>query len=88
MVLGVQLFDLDDKRTFTFTLAALLLVYSFLRRLLFSPFVRWRAYGQRASYARALGFSTFSYKLTAHHGWCACWSGRLSVGVQTGYVNP
>lgn len=91
MVLGVQLFDLDDKRTFYyFTLAALLLVYSFLRRLLFSPFGRALA-GIRVNEhrMRALGFGTFSYKLTAFTmaGALAGLAGYL-WGVQTGYVNP
>ncbi len=85
------LFDLEDKRVFYyFTLAALLLVYLFLRRLLFSPFGRALA-GIRVNEhrMRAMGFGTFGYKLAAFTlaGALAGLAGYL-WGAQTGYVNP
>jgi len=88
---GVRLFDLDNKATFYyFTLAALLLVYVFLRRLLWSPFGRALA-GIRINEhrMRAMGFATFGYKLTAFTlaGALAGLAGYL-WGVQTGYINP
>ncbi|HET6828665.1 MAG TPA: branched-chain amino acid ABC transporter permease, partial [Ramlibacter sp.] len=61
------LFDLEDKRVFYyFTLAMLVLVYLFLRRLLFSPVGRALA-GIRVNEhrMRALGYGTFGYKLAA-----------------------
>jgi branched-chain amino acid transport system permease protein len=60
-------FDLDNKLVFYyFTLACLLGVYFFLRRLLFSPFGRALA-GIRVNEhrMRAMGFGTFGYKLAA-----------------------
>jgi branched-chain amino acid transport system permease protein len=83
--------DLDDKKTlYFFTLATLLLVYGFLRRLLWSPFGRALA-GIRVNEhrMRALGFGTFGYKLTAFSlaGALAGLAGYL-WGVQTGYINP
>ena len=90
-VFGVTLFDLDDKRVFYFfTLACLLLVYGFLRRLLWSPFGRALA-GIRVNEhrMRAIGFGSFGYKLTAFTlaGALAGLAGYL-WGVQTGYINP
>jgi branched-chain amino acid transport system permease protein len=84
-------FDLEDKRVFYyFTLAVLLLVYFFLRRLLFSPFGRALA-GIRVNEhrMRAMGFGTFGYKLAAFTlaGSLAGLSGYL-WGAQTGFVNP
>ena len=85
------LFDLEDKRVFYwFTLAMLVLVYLFLRRLLFSPFGRALA-GIRVNEhrMRAMGFGTFGYKLTAFtlSGALAGLAGYL-WGAQTGYINP
>lgn len=84
-------FDLDGKRTlYYFTLAAMLLVYAFLRRLLWSPFGRALA-GIRVNEhrMRAMGFYTFGYKLTAFTlaGGLAGLAGYL-WGTQTGYINP
>lgn len=83
--------DLENKRTlYYFTLAVLLLVYAFLRRLLWSPFGRALA-GIRVNEhrMRAMGFSTFRYKLTAFTlaGALAGLAGYL-WGTQTGYINP
>jgi branched-chain amino acid transport system permease protein len=85
------LFDLENKRVFYyFTLAAMLLVYLFLRRLLFSPFGRALA-GIRINEhrMRAMGFATFGYKLAAFTlaGALAGVAGYL-WGAQTGFVNP
>ena len=85
------MFDLDNKTTFYyFTLAALLLVYAFLRRLLWSPFGRALA-GIRVNEhrMRAMGFGTFGYKLAAFTlaGALAGLAGYL-WGAQTGYINP
>ncbi|MEJ5989103.1 branched-chain amino acid ABC transporter permease [Ramlibacter sp. PS3R-8] len=85
------LFDLENKRVFYyFTLAMLVLVYLFLRRLLFSPFGRALA-GIRINEhrMRALGFGTFGYKLAAFTlaGGLAGLAGYL-WGAQTGFVNP
>ena len=85
------LLDLDNKTTLYFvTLAAMLLVYGFLRRLLWSPFGRALA-GIRVNEhrMRALGFGTFSYKLAVFSlaGALAGLAGYL-WGVQTGYINP
>jgi branched-chain amino acid transport system permease protein len=58
-------FDLDSKVTmYYFTLVLMLLVYLFLRRLLWSPFGRALA-GIRVNEhrMRAMGFGTFSHKL-------------------------
>ncbi|MEO8021131.1 branched-chain amino acid ABC transporter permease [Polaromonas sp.] len=83
--------DLDNKLTlYYFTLAVLLLVYAFLRRLLWSPFGRALA-GIRVNEhrMRAMGFGTFRYKLTAFTlaGALAGLAGYL-WGTQTGYINP
>jgi branched-chain amino acid transport system permease protein len=86
-----HIFDLEDKRVFYyFTLAMLLGVYLFLRRLLFSPFGRALA-GIRVNEhrMRAMGFGTFGYKLAAFTlaGALAGLAGYL-WGAQTGFVNP
>ncbi|MDP3169522.1 MAG: branched-chain amino acid ABC transporter permease, partial [Polaromonas sp.] len=83
--------DLENKRTlYYFTLAVLLVVYAFLRRLLWSPFGRALA-GIRVNEhrMRAMGFGTFRYKLTAFTlaGALAGLAGYL-WGTQTGYINP
>ncbi len=88
---GFKPFDLDHKLTFYyFTLACLVGVYFFLRRLLFSPFGRALA-GIRVNEhrMRAMGFGTFGYKLAAFTlaGALAGLAGYL-WGVQTGYINP
>ena len=85
------LFDLENKRVFYyFTLALLVLVYLFLRRLLFSPFGRALA-GIRVNEhrMRAMGFGTFGYKLAAFTlaGALAGLAGYL-WGAQTGFINP
>jgi len=84
-------FDLENKQVFYyFTLACLIAVYAFLRRLLWSPFGRALA-GIRVNEhrMRALGFGTFSHKLAAFTlaGALAGLAGYL-WGAQTGYVNP
>jgi branched-chain amino acid transport system permease protein len=85
------LFDLDNKLVFYyFTLAMLLLVYIFLRRLLWSPFGRVLA-GIRVNEhrMRAMGYRTFGYKLAAFSlaGALAGLAGYM-WGAQTGYINP
>jgi branched-chain amino acid transport system permease protein len=85
------LLDLDSKLTlYYFTLGALLLVYAFLRRLLWSPFGRALA-GIRVNEhrMRAMGYGVFKYKLSAFTlaGALAGLAGYLS-GVQSGYINP
>ncbi len=85
------LFDLENKRVFYyFTLAMLVLVYLFLRRLLFSPFGRALA-GIRVNEHRmkAMGFGTFGYKLAAFTlaGALAGLAGYL-WGALGGFVNP
>lgn len=84
-------FDLENKRVFYyFTLATMLAVYLFLRRLLFSPFGRALA-GVRVNEhrMRAMGFGTFGYKLAAFTlaGALAGLAGYL-WGAQTGFINP
>ena len=91
MVGGWTAFDLEHKATlYYFTLALLLLVYLFLRRLLWSPFGRALA-GIRVNEhrMRGVGFASFGYKLTAFTlaGGLAGLAGYL-WGIQTGYVNP
>ena len=86
-----KLFDLDNKLAFYyFTLAMLLLVYAFLRRLLWSPFGRVLA-GIRINEhrMRAMGYGTFNYKLATFTlaGALAGLAGYLWAA-QTGYVNP
>lgn len=83
--------DLDNKHTlYYFTLAVLVGVYAFLRRLLWSPFGRALA-GIRVNEhrMRAMGFGTFRYKLSAFTlaGALAGLAGYL-WGTQTGYINP
>jgi branched-chain amino acid transport system permease protein len=85
------LFDLDNKLVFYyFTLALLLLVYLFLRRLLWSPFGRVLA-GIRVNEhrMRAMGYRTFGYKLAAF-GLAGALAGLAGYlwGAQTGYINP
>ena len=90
-IFGWVPFDLDNKRTlYYFTLGALLLVYAFLRRLLFSPFGRTLS-GIRVNEhrMRAMGYGVFGYKLAAFTvaGALAGLAGYL-WGAQTGYINP
>ncbi len=90
-VFGWVPFDLDDKRTlYYFTLGAMLGVYAFLRRLLWSPFGRTLA-GIRVNEhrMRAMGYGVFGYKLAAFSvaGALAGLAGYL-WGTQTGYINP
>ena len=84
-------FDLGQKRTlYYFTLAALLVTYVFLRRLLFSPFGRTLS-GIRVNEhrMRAMGYGVFGYKLATFTvaGALAGLAGYL-WGAQTGYINP
>jgi branched-chain amino acid transport system permease protein len=84
-------FDLDNKRVlYYFTLAALLVTYVFLRRLLFSPFGRTLS-GIRVNEhrMRAMGYGVFGYKLAAFTvaGALAGLAGYL-WGAQSGYINP
>lgn len=86
-----KLFDLENKRVFYyFTLAMLIAVYAFLRRLLWSPFGRVLA-GIRVNEhrMRAMGYGTFGYKLAAFTlaGALAGLAGYL-LAAQSGYVNP
>ncbi|MFC5496794.1 branched-chain amino acid ABC transporter permease [Caenimonas terrae] len=88
---GAVVFDLEHKLVFYyFTLALLVLVYAFLRRLLFSPFGRVLA-GIRINEhrMRAMGYGTFGYKLAAFTlaGALAGLAGYL-WGARTGFVNP
>ena len=90
-ILGWVPFDLNGKLTlYYFTLGCLLLVYAFLRRLLWSPFGRTLA-GIRVNEhrMRALGYGVFGYKLAAFTlaGAMAGLAGYL-WGTQTGYINP
>jgi branched-chain amino acid transport system permease protein len=85
------LIDLENKRVFYFfTLACLVGVYAFLRRLLWSPFGRALS-GIRVNEhrMRALGFGTFSHKLAAFTlaGALAGLAGYLWAA-QSGFVNP
>ena len=85
------LFDLENKRVFYyFTLACLLGVFAFLRRLLWSPFGRALA-GIRVNEhrMRAVGYGSFGYKLSAFTlaGALAGLAGYL-WGAQSGFVNP
>ena len=84
-------FDLDDKRVFYFfTLLCMVVVYVFLRRLLWSPFGRALS-GIRLNEhrMRAMGFGTFNYKLAAFTlaGALAGLAGYL-WGAIGGFVNP
>ena len=83
--------DFENKQVlYYFTLVSLLLVYGFLRRLLVSPFGR-TLNGIRLNEHRtqALGYASFSYKLTAFTlaGALAGLAGYLWAA-QSGYVNP
>ena len=83
--------DLENKwMLYYFTLACMLITYAFLRRLLWSPFGR-TLNGIRLNEhrTRALGYASFSYKLTAFTlaGALAGLAGFLWAA-QTGYVNP
>ncbi|PUE10184.1 branched-chain amino acid ABC transporter permease [Limnohabitans sp. T6-20] len=85
------LIDLENKQVFYyFTLACLVCVYAFLRRLLWSPFGRALS-GIRVNEhrMRALGFGTFSHKLAAFTlaGALAGLAGYLWAA-QSGFVNP
>jgi branched-chain amino acid transport system permease protein len=85
------LMDLENKQVFYFfTLACLVGVYAFLRRLLWSPFGRALS-GIRVNEhrMRALGFGTFSHKLAAFTlaGALAGLAGYLWAA-QSGFVNP
>ncbi len=86
-----HLFDLENKVVFYyFTLALLVAVYLFLRRLLWSPFGRVLA-GIRVNEhrMRAMGFRTFGYKLAAF-GLAGALAGLAGYlwGAQTGFINP
>ena len=90
-IFGWVPFDLDNKRVlYFFTLAALIVTYVFLRRLLFSPFGRTLS-GIRVNEhrMRAMGYGVFGYKLAAFTvaGALAGLAGYL-WGAQTGYINP
>ena len=83
--------DLENKWVlYYFTLACMVLTYAFLRRLLWSPFGR-TLNGIRLNEhrIRALGYASFSYKLTAFTlaGALAGLAGFLWAS-QSGYVNP
>jgi branched-chain amino acid transport system permease protein len=83
--------DLENKATLYYaTLLAMLAVYGFLRRLLWSPFGRALA-GIRVNEhrMRAMGFATLGYKLSAFTlaGALAGLAGYLWA-VQSGFVNP
>jgi branched-chain amino acid transport system permease protein len=85
------LMDLENKQVFYFfTLACLVGVYAFLRRLLWSPFGRALS-GIRVNEhrMRALGFGAFSHKLAAFTlaGALAGLAGYLWAA-QSGFVNP
>lgn len=86
-----MLIDLENKQVFYFfTLACLVGVYAFLRRLLWSPFGRALS-GIRVNEhrMRALGFGSFSHKLAAFTlaGALAGLAGYLWAA-QSGFVNP
>ena len=86
-----RVFDLENKLVFYyFTLALLVAVYAFLRRLLWSPFGRVLA-GIRINEhrMRAMGYGTFGYKLAAFTlaGALAGLAGYL-WGARTGFMNP
>jgi branched-chain amino acid transport system permease protein len=90
-IAGWEPLSLDHKLTFYYvTLALLLLVYAFLRRLLWSPFGRALA-GIRVNEhrMRAMGYASFRYKLAAFTlaGALAGLAGYL-WGALTGYINP
>ncbi len=83
--------DLENRTVFYYlVLVALVLIYAFLRRLLFSSFGRALA-GIRVNEhrMRAVGYGTYGYKLTAFTlaGTLAGVAGYLWAA-QTGFVNP
>ena len=83
--------DFENKLVlYFFTLACLLLTYFFLRRLLWSPFGRTlNSIRLNEHRTQALGYASFSYKLTAFTlaGALAGLAGYLWAA-QSGYVNP
>ena len=83
--------DFENKLVlYFFTLACLLLTYFFLRRLLWSPFGRTlNGFRLNEHRTQALGYASFSYKLTAFTlaGALAGLAGYLWAA-QSGYVNP
>jgi branched-chain amino acid transport system permease protein len=88
---SIELLNLDSKRSLYFLVFVLMLiVYFFLRRVLFSPFGRTLS-GIRINEhrMRAMGYRTYGYKLAAFTlaGALAGVAGYL-WGVQTGYINP
>ena len=90
-IFGNTLLNLDNKVTFYYvTLGIAILVYLFLRRLLWSPLGRALS-GIRINEHRmkAIGFGTFGYKLTAFTiaGGLAGLAGYF-WGAQSGFVNP
>ena len=90
-VAGWEPLTLDSKITFYYVCVGLmLLVYGFLRRLLWCPFGRALS-GIRVNEhrMRAIGFNTFGYKLAAFTlaGTLAGVAGYL-WGAQTGFLNP
>ena len=90
-VFGWAPLSLDSKLTFYYlSFGLMLLVYWFLRRLLWSPFGRSLA-GIRTNEHRmkALGYGSFGYKLMAFTlaGSLAGLAGYL-WGAQTGFINP
>ena len=90
-IAGWEPFSLDNRLVFYyFTFLLMLLVYIFLRRLLWSPFGRALA-GIRVNEhrMRAIGYGSFRYKLAAFTlaGALAGMAGYL-WGAQTGYINP
>jgi branched-chain amino acid transport system permease protein len=90
-LMGLEIFDLNNKTHFYFfTLSCLLLVYGGLRWLLFRPLGRTLS-GIRINEhrMRAMGYGTFGYKLLAFTiaGGLAGLAGYL-FAAQSGYVNP
>ena len=83
--------DFENKQVlYYFTLVSMLLVYGFLRRLLWSPFGRTlNCIRLNEHRTQALGYASFSYKLTAFTlaGALAGLAGYLWAA-QSGYVNP
>lgn len=91
MIGDLELLNLDNRRTlYFFVFGFVIAVYALLRRVLFSPFGRTLS-GIRINEhrMRAMGYSTFGYKLAAFTlaGALAGVAGYL-WGVQTGFMNP
>jgi branched-chain amino acid transport system permease protein len=91
MIGDLELLNLDNRRTlYFFVFGFVIAVYALLRRVLFSPFGR-TLNGIRINEhrMRAMGYSTFGYKLAAFTlaGALAGVAGYL-WGVQTGFMNP